>query len=174
MSTTHDSREAILAAAAGMNFLQRHIDSYVDSEGREGHIISLAPFGGPEFAPTLLLGTTGRKSGELRLIPLSYGLCGKDWIVMGSNAGAVADPAWVLNIRSNAKVRFQVATQAFYGDARILENDERKVVWNYMRTTTPSVARFEKLSREVPLVALSPLENAPLFSRDPADPQRIR
>jgi len=173
LSTTHDSREAILAAAEAMNFLQRHIDRYVDSEGRNGHIISLVPFDGPEFTPTLLLGTTGRKSGELRLTPLSYGLYGGNWIVVGSNAGAVTDPAWVLNIRSNPRIRFQVAMQAFYGEARVLENDERSLVWNYMRTTTPAFAKYEKLSRELPVVTLRPLESAPLFSRDPADPQRI-
>jgi deazaflavin-dependent oxidoreductase (nitroreductase family) len=47
---------------------------------------------------TLMLTTTGRKSGEPRTVPLLYSTVDGAWIVVGSNWGQKQTPAWALNL----------------------------------------------------------------------------
>src|SRR5205823_2352442 len=54
----------------------KHIRSYVESNGEEGHIW--------RGVPTLLLTTRGRRSGKLRRTPLIYGEDGGRYIIVGS------------------------------------------------------------------------------------------
>lgn len=165
MTSASEGRDAILATAEDMDFLRRHTEIYIASGGTRGHIINLKPFGGPERTPTLLLSTIGRKSGAARITPLAYGLHGGRWIVVGSNAGAATDPAWILNMRADPEVRFQIATQAFRGKAHFLEGAERDAVWAYMRTTTPQFDSYGAFGeREFPIVALEAVEDIAVFS----------
>ena len=53
---------------------------------------------GPIGAPTLLLETTGAKSGLARVSPLLYGRDGERLIVVGSNFGQAHHPAWTGNL----------------------------------------------------------------------------
>ena len=46
------------------------------------------------------LTTTGRKSGELRTVPIYVWPDGDDFVLVGSNGGNDADPAWVGNLRA--------------------------------------------------------------------------
>jgi deazaflavin-dependent oxidoreductase (nitroreductase family) len=48
--------------------------------------------------PSLLITTTGRKSGEPRSNPLLYVRDGDAYVVIGSNWGQTHQPAWVLNL----------------------------------------------------------------------------
>ena len=60
----------------------------------EGRRTMLGPIG----APTLLLETTGRKSGLPRVSPLLYARDGSSVIVVGSNFGQQHHPAWTGNL----------------------------------------------------------------------------
>ena len=53
---------------------------------------------GPVGAPTLLLETTGRKSGQPRVSPLLFARDGSGVIVVGSNFGQQHHPAWTGNL----------------------------------------------------------------------------
>jgi deazaflavin-dependent oxidoreductase (nitroreductase family) len=53
---------------------------------------------GPIGAPTLLLTTTGRKSGLPRTTPLLYTRDGDALVVVGSNFGQAHHPAWTGNL----------------------------------------------------------------------------
>jgi deazaflavin-dependent oxidoreductase (nitroreductase family) len=53
---------------------------------------------GPIGAPTLLLTTTGRKSGLPRTTPLLYARDGDALVVVGSNFGQQHHPAWTGNL----------------------------------------------------------------------------
>ena len=51
-----------------------HANRYISSGGNEGHIYTITPPGYSEMhVPSLLLTTTGRKSGEKYIFPLFYG-----------------------------------------------------------------------------------------------------
>ena len=81
-------------------FGQEHVDRYRATDGAEGHDW--------QGTQTLLLGTTGRRTGEPRLHPLIYGRHGGDYLVVASKGGAANHPDWYLNLVANPDVEIQV------------------------------------------------------------------
>lgn len=70
----------------------------------------------------LLLATTGRKSGKLRVTPLQYEeIDGR--IYLGAALGQRAD--WVRNIRANPAVEVQVKGRRFHGTASTIDDCEQ-------------------------------------------------
>src|SRR3954471_6164039 len=53
---------------------------------------------GPVVLPGLLLTTTGKRSGLPRTQPLLYVRDDEGWVVVGSNWGQTAHPAWTTNL----------------------------------------------------------------------------
>src|SRR2546429_2346387 len=86
---------------------------YVRSDGRRGHQMI--------GVPTLLLRTTGRRSGATRTNGLVYARDGDDYLVVPSNGGADRAPAWLHNVRANPDVEVQVARERRKGTARVVE-----------------------------------------------------
>jgi len=68
--------------------------------------------------PSLLLTTTGRKSGERFIFPLFYGQAGDSYIVVASKADAPQHPGCYRNILANPAVDVQVGTEQFKARAR--------------------------------------------------------
>ena len=165
MSDTNSTRAAIEAAAEDGNVVLQHITSYMRTRGAEGHIFDLSAFGGRKRSPTLLLRTIGKQSGKARFVPLVYGYYGGEWVIVGSNGGAPKDPAWIVNLRANPDVRFQVAAHAFQAEARFLEGEERDQVWAYMRTVSPSYDDYAPYAqgRSFPVVSLRPIDDIAPF-----------
>src|SRR5215469_6192990 len=63
-----------------------HVNRYTSSDGTEGHMYTLTPPGYSEMTvPSLLLTTTGRKSGEKFIFPLFYGETGNSYIIVASS-----------------------------------------------------------------------------------------
>ena len=91
-------------------FGQEHVDRYVATDGEDGHEW--------EGTQTLLLTTTGRRSGETRVHPLIYGQHGDDYLVVASKGGAPQHPAWYLNLEANPEVEVQVKGDKFKARAR--------------------------------------------------------
>ena len=67
-----------------MEIVREHTRRYLDSDGKDGHMWDSTMAGGPGPVPTLLLTTTGRKSGSSITLPLIYGKSGKDYVVIAS------------------------------------------------------------------------------------------
>ena len=56
------------------DWMVEHANRYLSSGGTDGHIYKMTQPGRPEITvPSLLLTTTGRKSGEKFIFPLFYG-----------------------------------------------------------------------------------------------------
>ena len=111
-----------------VGWVQDHIRSYVDSNGQEGHIW--------RGVPTLLLTTTGRKSGELRRTALIYGRDGEDFVIVASKGGAPNNPLWYENLVADQKVTIQVGPEVFDCEASTYEEsgaagEHRQKVWDY-------------------------------------------
>jgi deazaflavin-dependent oxidoreductase (nitroreductase family) len=112
--------------------------------------------------PSLLLTTTGRRSGRAHIVPLPYlrepaGGAGK--IVVGSFAGSDHDPAWVLNLRADPAVGVQDRGDVYAGRATVLAGDERAGTWARLVETSPWYASYQAAtSREIPLVRLDRAE----------------
>ena len=114
--------------------------------------------------PTLLLTTTGRRSGEPRITSLVYAHDGDDYLVVASNGGADAAPAWLHNLRADPNVEVQIGRDRQPAVARIVEppDPEHARMWALVNANNRDrySAYQEKTSRPIPVVALSPRSSA--------------
>ena len=128
-------------------FGQEHVDRYVATDGEEGH--------NWEGTQTLILTTTGRRSGEPRPQALIYGKHGDDYLVVASKGGAPQHPAWYLNLEANPEVEVQVKGDKFKARARDATPDEKPEMWKKMAATWPAYDDYQKkTSRDIPVVVL--------------------
>lgn len=149
------------------SFIDTHLSTYLDSGGREGHIIDMSHVGVPGMLSTLLLKTVGRRSGRDIIVPLIYGCYGVEWVVIGSKAGAAGHPFWYLNLLEREEVFFQVATQCFRATWRHAEGRERDDVWAYMEHLFPPYKGYKQATegqRVIPVVMLKPISPAAVFT----------
>jgi deazaflavin-dependent oxidoreductase (nitroreductase family) len=94
-------------------FLHLHQAIYERTDGRIGHrLVGI---------PSLILRTTGRRSGLTRTAVLAYGRDGDGYVVVASNGGQDRPPAWLHNVRANPEVEIQVGRRRAAGRARIVE-----------------------------------------------------
>jgi deazaflavin-dependent oxidoreductase (nitroreductase family) len=104
---------------------------------------------------TLLLTTTGRRSGEQHTTPLIYQPYGDDYLVVASKGGAPEPPAWYLNLQEQPEVELQVADEVFRAHARTATADEKPDMWRTMAATWPAYDEYQsKTDREIPVVVL--------------------
>ncbi|HEY3109746.1 MAG TPA: nitroreductase family deazaflavin-dependent oxidoreductase [Chloroflexota bacterium] len=114
--------------------------------------------GGSTFGiPTLLLTTTGRKTGQPRTWPLGYIADGDRLVVIGSIGGAPKHPAWYLNLRDNPRVTVEVGSDRRPMVAETATGAERQRLWNEFVRRYPRYGDYQKkTSREIPVVILRP------------------
>src|SRR6267142_2288937 len=77
-------------------WMVEHANRYLSSGGTDGHMHKPTQPGRPDITvPSLLLTTTGRKSGEKFIFPLYYGKAGNSYFVVASKGGAPQHPRLV-------------------------------------------------------------------------------
>jgi deazaflavin-dependent oxidoreductase (nitroreductase family) len=124
-----------------------HVDRYRETEGREGHAWN--------DTQTLLLTTTGRRSGEPRTTPLIYDMHRGDYAIVASMGGAPEHPAWYLNLQNHPEVEVQVWGDRFRARARTATPEERGDAWPKLAREWPDYDRYqERTDREIPIVLL--------------------
>ena len=129
-------------------WVKDHIDSYVATGGEDGHLW--------RGAPTLLLTTVGRRSGERRRTALIYGRDGDDYVVVASYGGAAKHPAWYLNLVDNPDVEVQVGDDVFPATARVVGAAGRERLWPELAKIWPAYDEYQtRTDREIPLIALT-------------------
>ncbi len=141
-------------------WMKDHVDRYLSSGGTDGHIYTIVRPGVPELAvPSLLLTTTGRKSGEKYLFPLFYGQTGDSYFVIASKGGAPEHPGWYRNILADSSVDIQVGTKQMQAQARTATGEERTRLWTQAVQIWPPFAEYQVKSggREIPVVVLDPV-----------------
>ena len=132
-----------------------HMQRYIETDGADGHMWDSAPVGGPGPIPTLLLTTTGRRSGKSLVMPLIYGEANGAYVVIASKGGAPKHPAWYLNLAANTEVDVQVIADRFRAKARTATGDERTNLWKMMREIYPPYDEYQgKTDREIPVIVL--------------------
>jgi deazaflavin-dependent oxidoreductase (nitroreductase family) len=113
--------------------------------------------GGPGLIPTLLLTTTGRKSGKPQLLPLIYGKTQKAYVIIASKGGAPSHPAWYLNLLAHPDANVQVEAKRFRVRARTATGAERSTLWDHLVRIYPPYTEYQKrTAREIPVVVLEP------------------
>lgn len=130
-----------------MLFGKEHVDRYLETDGEEGHEW--------QGTTTLLLTTTGRRSGEERIAPLIYRRWGDSYLVVASNGGADTSPSWFFNIEADPQVSVQVEGERFPARARTAAAAERPEVWETMTEVWPAYDDYQqKTERQIPVVVL--------------------
>lgn len=124
-----------------------HVKAYIDTDGERGH-----DWKGTQC---LLLTTTGRKSGQPRIMPLIYAPDDGHQVVVASKGGAPEHPAWYLNLRDDPEVEVQVKGDRFAATARAAEGEERERLWKRMTQEWPDYDEYQKKTdRQIPIVIL--------------------
>jgi deazaflavin-dependent oxidoreductase (nitroreductase family) len=136
-----------------------HANRYTSSGGADGHMYTIAPPGYSQMnVPSLLLTTTGRKSGEKFIFPLFYGETGNSYIIVASKGGAPEHPGWYRNLLANPEVEVQVGTKKLKARARTASGAERMQMWEKALEFWPPYADYQKKTeREIPVVVLDPI-----------------
>ena len=141
------------------DWMLEHANRYLASGGTDGHMYKVTvPQHGELTVPSLLLTTTGRKSGDKFIFPLFYGTDGGNHFVVASKGGAPEHPGWYRNILANPDVEVQVATKKMKARARTTEGEERFRLWKKALEFWPPYADYQfKTEREIPVVVLDPV-----------------
>ncbi|RLC57735.1 MAG: nitroreductase family deazaflavin-dependent oxidoreductase [Chloroflexi bacterium] len=140
------------------DWIKDHAALYIKSEGKEGHMWDSSIAGGPGPIASLLLATTGRRSGDSRTVPLIYGEADGNYIVIASRGGSKDHPDWYKNLTANPDVSVRVATDVFDAVARTAEGDEREALWQKMSEIFPPYNSYQsRTDRQIPVVVLAPV-----------------
>lgn len=126
-----------------------HVRRYQETDGEVGYLWN--------GAPTLLLTTTGRRSGEERTTPLIFGRDGDDHLVVASVGGMPSHPAWYLNLRDEPNAHIQVKGEHIDVVARTASPEEKARLWRIVNDVWPNYDVYQsRTERVIPVVVLSP------------------
>ena len=106
--------------------------------------------------PVLKLTTTGRKSGQKRLVMLTSPIqIGETWVIVASKGGDDDHPAWFLNLQDNPTVEVDIRGKKTTRTARIATSEERTTLWPEITAKYANYCGYQnKTDREIPLVFL--------------------
>ncbi|MCG5430739.1 nitroreductase family deazaflavin-dependent oxidoreductase [Mycobacterium sp. MYCO198283] len=137
-----------------LRFLRLHDLLYRRSGGRIGHRV-------PGQPNSLLLHSTGAKSGEPRTHTLSYAKDGSDYLIVASNGGARRNPAWYHNVKAHPDVEINVGTRRFPVHATIVGPDDSDYprLWRIVNANNHDryTAYQRRTSRPIAVIRLRPV-----------------
>jgi deazaflavin-dependent oxidoreductase (nitroreductase family) len=114
-------------------------------------------FGKVNRAPVLLLTTTGRKSGLPRTTPVVYLADGKNFVVIGSNAGHNRTPAWSLNLKARPQAEIEIGHRHRTVRARVAVGEERSDLWRRHNEQYSGFDEYEaRTGRDIAVFVLEP------------------
>jgi deazaflavin-dependent oxidoreductase (nitroreductase family) len=131
-----------------------HIRRYQETGGEVGYLWN--------GAPTLLLYSTGRKTGQPRTHALIFGQDGDDYLIVASMGGAPRHPQWYLNLVANPEAEIQVRDRRLPVTARTAQSrgpssGERARLWEIVTRIWPNYDAYQaRTDREIPVVVLTP------------------
>jgi deazaflavin-dependent oxidoreductase (nitroreductase family) len=136
-------------------WIAEHIQLY-RTDPEKAHMWDSTSMGGPGVLPTLLLTTTGRKSGEPRSLPLIYGEAGDAYVIIASKGGMPSHPVWYLNLEANPDCELMVGPESVTARARVAEGEERERLWKQMAELYPPYNEYQERAgtRTIPVVVL--------------------
>ncbi len=134
-----------------------HIKLYLE-DPEKAHMWDASAGGGNGKLPTLLLVTTGRKSGKKRPLPLIYKQVGDAYVIIASKGGAPAHPLWYRNLVDSPSCEIHVGPRQMQATARTAAGAERADLWAQLAEVYPPYNDYQKSAgdREIPVVVLNP------------------
>lgn len=139
------------------NWIADHIKLYL-SDPEKGHMWDSSVAGGKGLLPTLLLTSTGRKSGEPRMLPLIYKKVDNNYVIIASKGGFPTHPSWFLNLEAHPACHLHVGAEQFDATMRVAEGAEREDLWSQMAEVYPPYNDYQVSAgdRVIPVVVLEP------------------
>jgi deazaflavin-dependent oxidoreductase (nitroreductase family) len=132
--------------------LRLHAALYQRTDGRLGHRLL--------GVPTLLLRTTGRRSGQTRTNALVYARDDGRYLVVPSNGGADRPPGWLHNLRAQPRVEGQIGRERHPATAAVLERSDPDFARLWRSVNENNRGRYDsyqaRTAREIPVVAITP------------------
>jgi deazaflavin-dependent oxidoreductase (nitroreductase family) len=126
-----------------------HVWLFETSQGRLGKT-----FAG---APCCLVKMRGRKSGQMRTIPLIYIPDGDDVILIASQGGLDFDPVWVRNLDADPNVEIIAAGKTRKMVARRADDAEKAKRWPVAVAVYKDFDQYQaRTDRDIPLFVCSP------------------
>ena len=108
-----------------------------------------------EGTEMLLLTTTGAKSGQLRLSPLSCRRVAGKLLIIAGYGGADINPAWVHNLRADPRAHVELGDESFDVTARELPPTERADVIPKVSAISAFAEFQANTSRVIPIFELT-------------------
>jgi deazaflavin-dependent oxidoreductase (nitroreductase family) len=107
--------------------------------------------------PSLLLTTTGRRTGQPRTVPLLYLPDGDRYVVIASNWGQQHHPAWSGNLLANPEATVSVDGRETAVRARLADPAERERLWPAITRVWPAYDTYvERSGRDIRVFVLEP------------------
>lgn len=126
-----------------------HVERYLATDGDDGAIW--------EGAPTIILTTTGAKSGQIRRTPLIRVRDGDNYLVVASMGGAPTSPNWYFNMVANPEVTVQDRAEVHELVARVASPEEKVALWPSATAVWPAYDDYQAgTERDIPLVICEP------------------
>jgi len=110
------------------------------------------------MAPSLLLTTIGRRSGQPRSVPLLYLGDGDGFVVVGSNWGQTGDPLWVHNLVAHPAVTVTLGGRDIPVLAEETDGPKRQDYWDRLVEQWPGYRGYEATAggRKIRIFRLTP------------------
>ena len=109
------------------------------------------------LANTLLLTTTGRRTGRRRTTPLFYVESGDRYIICNVRPSSEPTNPWVLNLRAEPSATLQVGSEVIPCRATELDDDEVHRFWPLFVDLWPAYARHHERTGQRTMFAMTPL-----------------
>jgi deazaflavin-dependent oxidoreductase (nitroreductase family) len=108
--------------------------------------------------PTMLLTTTGRRSGRRRTTPVMYLPDGDRFVVSSENFGQQRAAAWPLNLAADPHATVQVGSRQIACRARLLDDAEADRYWPRLVQAWPAHEAYRARSGTRHTFLLEPVE----------------
>lgn len=106
----------------------------------------------------LILNTVGRKSGQVRSIPIAYFFHEGKYLIVESNWGKDNHADWYFNLKKQPQTSLEVKGKTINVSARFAEGEEYAHLWEYLSKKHPPYVEYQKMTkRKIPIAIFEPL-----------------
>ncbi len=111
-------------------------------------------------APVLLVTTTGVRSGQPRLTPLSSTTAGERLVVIASKGGSPTHPDWYRNLVAHPEVTIELGGETFRARASTAEEPERTRLFDQQAAVMAFFDGYRQqvAARQIPVVVFERLD----------------
>jgi F420H(2)-dependent quinone reductase len=140
-------------------WVAEQVELYERSGGTEGLTLRNTDL------PVIIVTNRGWKTGAIRKTPLMRVADGQNYILVGSNGGALDNPLWVNNLRADPNVTIQDETKVYMMRVReVVDPAERARLWPIALEAFPRYQLYEdnagQAGRVIPVFIAEPIESA--------------